>query len=101
MAATIAAPMMPKLKTRRPTAGPMKGVRALLMSPTVLRLAAESDFPMVAAVATKTAATPENSVSSAPTVAPPRPATKAQAQSGSNVSRISSPCPFGPRSAPR
>ena len=40
-----------------------------------------------------TPATPENSVSSAPTVATPRPSADTHAQTGPNVSRISSPWP--------
>ena len=40
-----------------------------------------------------TPATPENSVSSAPTVAMPSPVADTQPQNGPNVSRISSPWP--------
>ena len=56
MAATIAAPIVPTLKTNRSILGPRKGTRAFAISPMVLRLACVFDLPMVAAAAINIAA---------------------------------------------
>src|SRR3954470_19946342 len=53
--------------------------------------AIDSDTMRGSPYSSPTPATPENSVSSAPVVATPRPAAENQAQNGPNVQRISSP----------